>query len=233
VSRYDVTVEHNVAATMRDGTVLRADVYRPTASGPWPVLLTRLPYGKHLPGLIRMTIDPLGMARGGYIVVVQDTRGCFASEGDWEPWTFEADDGYDSVRSLTDIHNGWFGQHLVADSAADETDSAQPALPPVLLFVMGTNEWRDPAGIRVTSRPSLRPRTFLTGRRPRGGIRTTRLRRCRRTHRTHRVGQSDGGPTGGFPVPARECASPVVTAWRLNTAAGRLCSSSQKTLVLP
>lgn len=80
---YDVTVEHNVAATMRDGTVLRADVYRPTAAGRWPVLLTRLPYGKHLPGLIRMTIDPLGMARGGYIVVVQDTRGRFASEGDW------------------------------------------------------------------------------------------------------------------------------------------------------
>jgi len=53
---YDVTVEHNVGATMRDGTVLRADVYRPTAAGPWPVLLTRLPYGKHLPGLIRRAL---------------------------------------------------------------------------------------------------------------------------------------------------------------------------------
>jgi predicted acyl esterase len=29
---YVVTVEHNVAATMRDGTVLRADVYRPSAA---------------------------------------------------------------------------------------------------------------------------------------------------------------------------------------------------------
>jgi putative CocE/NonD family hydrolase len=45
--------------------------------------------------------------------------------------------------SLTDIQNGWFGQHLVPESAADETASAQPALPPVLLFVMGTNEWRE------------------------------------------------------------------------------------------
>jgi len=95
---HDVTVEHNVAATMRDGTVLRADVYRPTQGGPWPVLLTRLPYGKHLPGPMRMAIDALGMARGGYIVVVQDTRGRFTSGGDWEPCTFEADDGYDSVR---------------------------------------------------------------------------------------------------------------------------------------
>jgi uncharacterized protein len=91
---HDVTVEHNVAATMRDGTVLRADVYRPSAGGPWPVLLTRLPYGKHLPGMLRNLIDPLGMSRGGYIVVVQDTRGRFTSEGEWEPWTFEADDGY-------------------------------------------------------------------------------------------------------------------------------------------
>ncbi|KAA0113970.1 CocE/NonD family hydrolase [Mycolicibacterium sp. P9-22] len=86
---YDVTVEHDVAAKMRDGTVLRADVYRPTPDGPWPVLLTRLPYGKHLPGPIRMAVDPLGMARAGYIVVLQDTRGRFASDGDWVPGTFD------------------------------------------------------------------------------------------------------------------------------------------------
>ncbi|WP_329900984.1 CocE/NonD family hydrolase [Streptomyces sp. SP17KL33] len=34
---------------MRDGTVLRADVYRPGGSGPWPVLLSRLPYGSRWP----------------------------------------------------------------------------------------------------------------------------------------------------------------------------------------
>ena len=45
--------------------------------------------------------------------------------------------------SLTDIHNGWFRQWLVPDSAAAETGPAQTALPPVLLFVMGTNEWRE------------------------------------------------------------------------------------------
>lgn len=40
----DVTIEHDVSAAMRDGVVLRADVYRPATGGPWPVLLTRLPY---------------------------------------------------------------------------------------------------------------------------------------------------------------------------------------------
>jgi putative CocE/NonD family hydrolase len=125
---------------MRDGTVLKADVYRPTASGPWPVLLTRLPYGKHLPGGVRMLIDPLGLARGGYIVVVQDTRGRFASEGDWEPWTFEAPDGYDSVRWAASLPGsngsvGMFGmsyfgntQWMAALSKPPELEAIAPAV---------------------------------------------------------------------------------------------------------
>ncbi len=135
-----MTVEHDVPATMRDGTALRADVYRPTADGPWPVLLTRLPYGKHLPGGIRMLIDPLGLARGGYIVVVQDTRGRFASEGDWEPWTFEATDGYDSVRWAASLPGsngsvGMFGmsyfgntQWMAALSKPAELKAIAPAM---------------------------------------------------------------------------------------------------------
>jgi predicted acyl esterase len=39
----ETQVEFDVPAEMRDGTVLRADVYRPGGSGPWPVLLSRLP----------------------------------------------------------------------------------------------------------------------------------------------------------------------------------------------
>jgi putative CocE/NonD family hydrolase len=80
----DVLVEHDVAAAMRDGTVLRADVYRPVGDGRWPVLLARLPYGKQMPTLIAL-LDPLAAARRGFVVVIQDTRGRFASDGDWEP----------------------------------------------------------------------------------------------------------------------------------------------------
>jgi len=40
------TVEHNVAAKMRDGVTLRADIYRPKANGKFPVLLERTPYDK-------------------------------------------------------------------------------------------------------------------------------------------------------------------------------------------
>ena len=77
-----VSVEFNVPASMRDGTVLRANVYRPADEGQWPVLLTRLPYGKDLP-IASASMDPVQVARRGYVVIVQDSRGRFASEGDW------------------------------------------------------------------------------------------------------------------------------------------------------
>src|SRR5262249_40850220 len=45
-AQYEVIVERNVPATMRDGIVLRADIYRPKAGGKFPVLLNRTPYDK-------------------------------------------------------------------------------------------------------------------------------------------------------------------------------------------
>lgn len=91
-----ITVEFDVPATMRDGTILRANVYRPAGPGRWPVLLTRLPYGKDLP-LGTAALDPVQAARRGYVVIVQDTRGRFTSGGDWVPMRAEGDDGADTV----------------------------------------------------------------------------------------------------------------------------------------
>ena len=53
-----------VETTMRDGVVLRADVYRPAGGGPWPVLLARTPYGKRDPGVLAR-LDPAAAARRG------------------------------------------------------------------------------------------------------------------------------------------------------------------------
>lgn len=92
-----VEVHFDVAARMRDGTTLRANVYRPDGVGPWPTLLTRLPYGKDDPSVVTPWLDPVRAARAGFLVVVQDTRGCGASEGEWLPWRFERADGADSV----------------------------------------------------------------------------------------------------------------------------------------
>ncbi|MEZ5388217.1 MAG: CocE/NonD family hydrolase, partial [Prosthecobacter sp.] len=41
-----VQIEKNVAVPMRDGVVLRANVFRPEGEGPWPVLVLRTPYDK-------------------------------------------------------------------------------------------------------------------------------------------------------------------------------------------
>ncbi|MGC2465059.1 MAG: CocE/NonD family hydrolase, partial [Candidatus Acidiferrum sp.] len=89
---YGVIVERNVPAKMRDGVILRADIYRPKAEGKFPVLLVRTPYDKTGESGFGMK----GAARG-YIVVEQDVRGRFASDGEWYVFKNESQDGYDTV----------------------------------------------------------------------------------------------------------------------------------------
>jgi uncharacterized protein len=92
------TVESNVPVPMRDGTILRADLYRPHGAVDLPVLLCRTPYNKRSE---RQVQDAVAMAQRGYLVIVQDVRGRDASDGEWR-WMFgegyrEAEDGYDTV----------------------------------------------------------------------------------------------------------------------------------------
>ena len=100
-----VQTEFDVPVTMRDGTVLRANVYRPAGEGRWPVLLTRLPYGKDLP-LATGGFDPVQAARRGYVVIIQDTRGRFRSDGDWYPFAAEREDGHDTVEWAASLPYG-------------------------------------------------------------------------------------------------------------------------------
>jgi uncharacterized protein len=74
--QYRIAVEPNLPARMRDGVTLYADVHRPDADGPFPVILMRVPYDK-------TAATPLNYVHyfvpRGYIVVVQDTRGRYTS----------------------------------------------------------------------------------------------------------------------------------------------------------
>jgi putative CocE/NonD family hydrolase len=89
---YEVTVQRNVPAKMRDGVTLFADIYRPKSENKFPVLLVRTPYDK------TQELDfGLRAAARGYIVVAQDVRGRFESKGDWYPFKNESQDGYDTV----------------------------------------------------------------------------------------------------------------------------------------
>src|SRR5215467_3812932 len=91
-----VLVERNVEIPMRDGVILRANVYRPDTPEPVPVVLSRLPYNKDLPSWQVMT-DAVRLAEAGFAVVNQDTRGRFQSGGEFYPFVNEGRDGYDSV----------------------------------------------------------------------------------------------------------------------------------------
>ncbi|MBA3431343.1 MAG: CocE/NonD family hydrolase, partial [Actinobacteria bacterium] len=93
----DITLERNIPATMRDGTILRADVYRPRSSADCPILLMRLPYDKRTAASTFGQAHPAWYARQGYVVVIQDTRGRGESDGEFYPWLDEQADGYDTV----------------------------------------------------------------------------------------------------------------------------------------
>jgi putative CocE/NonD family hydrolase len=82
---------------MRDGTVLKADVYRPDTDARVPVIVCRIPYDRSHPLIPASAIDPSRAVEAGFAVVCQDTRGRFASEGQFYPFVYEARDGYDTV----------------------------------------------------------------------------------------------------------------------------------------
>src|SRR3989337_1212309 len=86
------------AVTMRDGTVLRADVYLPVGEGPFPALLERTPYNKGNSTEVQMGA-PAYFAANGYAVVIQDVRGRFKSEGRFVPFQ---DDGWGPKRDGLD-----------------------------------------------------------------------------------------------------------------------------------
>lgn len=81
-------IEKNVMFSMSDGIKLSADIYKPVGKGPFPVILTRLPYGK-----ASCAIFAEIFAGYGYVFVIQDIRGKFGSEGEFYPFINEKEDG--------------------------------------------------------------------------------------------------------------------------------------------
>jgi uncharacterized protein len=88
----DVTVERGVTMKTRDGVTLRADIYHPSGDGKFPTLLQRTPYDKNNAAEFGRRA-----AARGYLVVVQDVRGRFTSEGEWYPFKHEMEDGFDTI----------------------------------------------------------------------------------------------------------------------------------------
>ena len=91
----DIVMENLVPIAMRDGVKLYADVYRPAAPGRFPVIVSRTPYStERAPSAYDAAVF---FSRRGYVYVYQDVRGRHESEGKWEPFRNDIEDGYDTI----------------------------------------------------------------------------------------------------------------------------------------
>ena len=146
----DIEITENAAARMRDGIVLRSDVYRPRGAGPLPVLVCRTPYGKRGEALgSNYAATATGLAGRGYIVVVQDTRGRYASEGVYRwlngPGADEdhTRDGYDTIEWAANLPGssgqvGTWGNSYDGYTSLRAAGAAPPSLSAV--FASGVAE---------------------------------------------------------------------------------------------
>lgn len=140
---YQVIIERGVPSKMRDGILLRSDVYRPKAEGKFPVLLRRTPYNK-LWGAEWGPDVGYRAAERGYVVIIQDTRGRFTSEGDWYPFKNEAQDGYDTVEWAAALpysngRVGMFGASYVGATQWLAASAAPPHLAGIFPEVTASN----------------------------------------------------------------------------------------------
>ncbi len=91
---YAVITQNGVPMKTRDGVTLYSDIYRPRADGTFPVILMRTPYDKSVSWAVGPAYQ---IAAHGYVVIAQDVRGRYTSEGEWYPFRHESNDGYDAV----------------------------------------------------------------------------------------------------------------------------------------
>jgi putative CocE/NonD family hydrolase len=142
--------QQDLMVAARDGVLLATDVYRPaTANVPaaerLPVLLHRTPYDKSEAATVAIAET---LAKHGYVVMVQDTRGRHHSQGVFEKYySFDAYDGYDTIewaasRPFSDGQVGMYGTSYAAHTQADASKLAPPHLRALLLNMGGmSNAW--------------------------------------------------------------------------------------------
>src|SRR5476649_1818460 len=92
---FEIFLRENVMVAMRDGTRLATDIFLPArggspVDGKFPVILTRTPYSKTFGAdLAARMFVPFG-----YILIIQDVRGRYKSEGHWRPIRDDPNDGF-------------------------------------------------------------------------------------------------------------------------------------------
>jgi uncharacterized protein len=146
----DVLHQQDVMVAARDAVLLATDIYRPAtgnvaAPERLPVLLHRTPYDKSEAATVAIAET---LAKHGYVVLVQDTRGRHHSQGVFEKYySYDAYDGYDTVewaakQPFCDGKVGMYGTSYAAHTQADASKLAPPHLRALLLNMGGmSNAW--------------------------------------------------------------------------------------------
>jgi putative CocE/NonD family hydrolase len=135
----EIVIQRNVEMKTRDGVTLRADIYHAAGDQKYPVLLQRTPYNK---GNVS-SFAQIAVAHG-YLVVVQDTRGRYASDGEWYPFKYEINDGFDTVEWAAALPNsngkvGMFGGSYVGATQMLAAISHPPHLAGICPWVTASN----------------------------------------------------------------------------------------------
>jgi putative CocE/NonD family hydrolase len=98
-------IDQKVMMPMRDGIRLATDIYRPKGEGKHPVVFSRTPYnfntwidGKMVTGTLQAAYEAVSR---GYVYVVQNERGRFFSEGEWDILGTPITDGYDALEWMS------------------------------------------------------------------------------------------------------------------------------------
>ena len=135
----DIAIERGVTMKTRDGVTLRADIYRPVGEGSFPVLLQRTPYNKDNAA----EFGRKAVARG-FMVVVQDVRGRFTSDGEWYTFKHESEDGYDAIEWAAALPHsngkvGMFGGSYVGATQMLAAISHPPHLAGICPVVTASN----------------------------------------------------------------------------------------------
>ena len=138
-----VRQQTDIRVVMADGISLATDVYQPTGNGRYPTILIRTPYGRSSPFT---AISLWRTAERGYVVVCQDCRGRFASEGDFEPYMHEAEDGRATLEWIvkqpwSDGQVGMTGQSYVGfvqwAAASTESPHLKAIVPSITMAYLG------------------------------------------------------------------------------------------------
>ncbi|KAK1624259.1 Alpha/Beta hydrolase protein [Colletotrichum phormii] len=121
----DVILERDQPLTLRDGTRIRVDIFRPKTDEKVPAILMWSPYGKTDTGVMKLDavplrcgvplsklsgyesfegLDPVEWVPKGYAIINADARGCGDSEGDMRQWgTPEGQDGHDAIEGIAKL----------------------------------------------------------------------------------------------------------------------------------